>query len=123
MIDHLIEHNDPANTGSEGDFDERNIEQNKNEIASFLRLAQIYQSTGYVNKKTQDLIDANKRKSGRIDRKGKRWRVRSIPRTPWEKCTAWYRRTSSRPGHNHEIYALRQTVFDNYSINPIASTP
>ena len=42
MIDHLMEHNDPANTGREGDSDESNIEQNKNEIASFLRLAQIY---------------------------------------------------------------------------------
>jgi hypothetical protein len=42
VIDHLMENNDPANTGSEGDSDESNIEQNKNEIASFLRLVQIY---------------------------------------------------------------------------------
>jgi hypothetical protein len=82
MIEYLMEHNDPANTGSEGDSDESNIQQNKNEIASFLGLAQIYQLAGHVNKKTQDLIDTSKRKRGPIDRKGKRRRVRGMPRTP-----------------------------------------
>jgi hypothetical protein len=82
MYGHLRKHNDPANTDSEGDSDESNIEQNKNEIASFLRVAQIYQLTGYVNKKAQGLIGASKRKRGAGDRKGKRRRVRGMPRTP-----------------------------------------